>query len=369
MDKRTHDYDRDIVFGLKMFFEDYGISNHTVSSDTGITMANLRRILNGDTELSLPTLVRIASAYRKDGIIEYLFDNEIQKCLNQSVKNPDIFSGTDLTVLMILLADYFTCGNDHQAESMLNGMYYALTFECSLLNPGERNSFIERKAYDENRKSYAEIMEMKSKNPADQVLYKSFYDSAFWNYSFKFNSDTETVPAPYTFRMLLRNGETVVWQDVSQMLVTYRKESEKSAETMTNTKTVRRIERQVGYFYKNSDVMGIDDEMGMNGVFYSACYLATRNSILMKNVVEMISPENPLDFRKLEPGIGSFVSMLRFLETRKQWCEGCEEFLKGFRSEIFYSPYHWDLLQKIAADFPELLPENPLLFYKDYPLY
>jgi hypothetical protein len=61
--------------------------------------------------------------------------------------------------------------------------------------------------------------------------------------------------------------------------------------------------------------------------------------------------------------------MLRFLETRKQWCEGCEEFLKGFRSEIFYSPWHWALLQKTAADYPELLPENPLLLYQDYPLF
>ena len=115
--------------------------------------------------------------------------------------------------------------------------------------------------------------------------------------------------------------------------------------------------------------MSIDDEMGMNGVFYSACFLATRNSILMKNIAEMISPENPPDIRKLEQGIGSSVSMLRFLETRKQWCEGCEEFLKGFRSEIFYSPWHWALLQKVAADFPELLPENPLLLYQDYPLF
>lgn len=369
MEKQTYDYDRDIAFGLRMFFADQGISNHMVSSATGITMANLRRILNGETELSLPTLVRIAAANRKEGIEEFLFDSDIQKCLMQSVKDPDIFSGTDLAVLTILLADYFSCGNDHQAESILNGIYYALAFECSLLDPRGHNSFQERKAYDENRKSYAEIMEMKGKNPADQALYKSFYDPAFWNYSFRSDPEHETVPAPYEFRRLLRKGETVIWQDISQMLVAYRRESEKSAGTMTNTETIRRMERQVGFSYKNSDVMSIDDEMGMNGVFYSACFLATRNSILMKNIAEMISPENPPEIKKLEEGIGSFVSMLRFLETRKQWCEGCEEFLKGFRSEIFYSPYHWALLQKTAADFPELLPENPLILYQDYPLF
>ena len=369
MEKQTYDYDRDIAFGLRMFFTDQGISNHMVSSATGITMANLRRILNGETELSLPTLVRIAAANRKEGIEEFLFDSDIQKCLVQSVKDPDIFSGTDLAVLTILLADYFSCGNDHQAESILTGIYYALTFECSLLDPKGHNSFPERKAYDEKRKSYAEIMEMKGKNQADQALYKSFYDSAFWNYSFRSDSEHETVPAPYEFRRLLRKGETVIWQDISQMLVTYRRESEKTAGTMTNTETIRRLERQVGYSYKNSDVMGIDDEMGMNGVFYSACYLATRNAILMKNIAETISPENPPDIRKLEQGIGSFISMLRFLETRKQWCEGCLEFLNGFRSEIFYSPYHWALLEKTAADYPELLPENPLLLYQDYPLF
>ena len=369
MEKQNYDYDRDIALGLKLFFADHGISNHTVSSVSGITMANLRRIFNGETELSLPSLVRIVAAYRNEAIEEFLFDSDIQKCLVQSVKDPDVFSGADLAVLTILLADYFSNGNDHQAESMLNGIFYALAFECSLLNPNGHNSFQERKVYDENRISYAEIMEMKSKNPADQALYKSFYDPAFWNYSFKSDSGTETVPAPYEFRRLLRKGETVIWQDISQMLVTYRKESEKTAGTMTNTETIRRLERQVGYSYKNSDVMGIDDEMGMNGIFYSACYLATRNSILMKNIAETISPENPPDIRKLEQGISSFVSMLRFLETRKQWCEGCEEFLKGFRSEIFYSPYHWALLQKIAADYPELLPKNPLLLYQDYPLF
>ena len=369
MEKQNLDYDHDIALGLKMFFADHGISYHTASATSGITKANLLKIITGESELSLPTLVRIAAANRKEGIEEFLFDSDIQKCLVQSVKDPDIFSGTDLAVMTILLADYFSCGNDHQAESVLNGIYYALAFKCSLLDPSGHNSFQERKAYDEKRKSYAEIMEMKSKNPADQALYKSFYDPAFWNYSFRSDSEYETVPAPYEFRRLLRKGETVIWQDISQMLVTYRRESEKTAETMTNTETIRRMERQVGFSYKNSDVMSIDDEMGMNGVFYSACFLATRNSILMKNIAETISPENPPDIRKLEQGIGSFISMLRFLETRKQWCEGCEEFLKGFRSEIFYSPWHWALLQQITADFPELLPENPLLLYRDYPLF
>lgn len=360
---------QDTLFWMKMFLTDRGIPYRNVSMISGISIANLTKILNGETELSLPILVRIASAYRKEGIEKYLFDNDIQKCLVQSVKDPDVFSGTDLTVLVILLADFFFHGNDHQAESMLNGIYYALTYECSLLDPKGHNSFTERKVYDEKRKSYAEIMEMKSKNPADQALYKSFYDPVFWSFSFASDSESETVPAPYEFRRLLRKGETVIWQDISQMLVAYRKETEKAAGTMRNADTIRRMERQVSYSYKNSDVMSIDDEMGMNGVFYSACYLATRNSILIKNIVEMISPENPPDIRKLEKGIGSFVSMLRFLETRKQWCEGCEEFLKGFRSEIFYSPWHWELLQKIAADHPELLPENPLLLYQDYPLF
>ena len=369
MEKQNTDFDRDIALGLKMFFADHGSSYHTAASASGLSRTHLMRILNGETELSLTTLVRIAAANRKEGIEEFLFDSDIQKCLMQAVKDPDIFSGTDLAVMTILLADYFSNGNDHQAESILNGIYYALAFECSLLDSRGHNSFTERKAYDENRKSYAEIMEMKSKNPADLALYKSFYDPAFWNYSFRSDSEYETVPAPYEFRRLLRKGETVIWQDISQMLVAYRRESEKSAGTMTNTETIRRMERQVGFSYKNSDIMSIDDEMGMNGVFYSACFLATRNSILMKNIADVISPENPLDIRKLEQGIGSFVSMLRFLETRKQWCEGCLEFLNGFRSEIFYSPYHWDLLQKTAADYPELLTENPLLLYRDYPLF
>ena len=96
MEKQNYDYDHDIALGLKMFFADHGISYHTASATSGITKANLLKIITGESELSLPTLVRIAAAYKNEGIEEFLFDREIQKCLVQTVKDPDVFSATDL---------------------------------------------------------------------------------------------------------------------------------------------------------------------------------------------------------------------------------------------------------------------------------
>ena len=109
------------------FIRNRNLSFRKISSKSGINFSNLSRCLSGKASLTLPYFIRIVTASGSDEIYDWVFDIPIKRYLVQSVKTPIVCSVTDYVCLALLLKDYFAFQNEHNAEDILNAMFYVLS--------------------------------------------------------------------------------------------------------------------------------------------------------------------------------------------------------------------------------------------------
>lgn len=367
-----------IVKEIDDFRKINNISLNYISVRSGISVTNLNRLFSGGPDISMLMLVRIVGALWDKGIADALFKRNVRKCISQTVNQREICTATDYAALILLLWDYFHYGNEHEAEDNLKMIYRSLEGEIALVNSLNEKTddelgpdthfypYIEFFTKGEHTKLY----EYKVDKRVLDVHLKSYFESNFFVPTFLSDFDPAYSIGTDDYRPLMKSGETMVWSDISNLLTLYRKENDMTISDLKNGSVAHRMENKKNHAYKYSDVMAIDDELEMGGAFFSVCFNATRNSVLLSKLCSMMDPDVGLfqkkdDQEKYELGIHSFFAMLRYLESCVNSNNGPYKVLNVLRAACFYKEpkYHYDYLKKAVSEFPELFPENPLKYY------
>lgn len=396
-----------------------GVSLNQISVNSGISVTNLKRMLSDESDISVLALVRIISALwnvetaDKKNIVDYLFRDriKIRKSIYPTVTRADICTTTDYAALIILLWDYFLNGNKHGAEDNLFTIFRALDGEIAIIEAGkgERDSIIDThyfrytefnpwfqhvdirhmndpklyadgihidtKKEDENAKFfYKGNIEYKVDKSVLDIHLKSYFDKTFWTPTFISDDDPMFTIRQDSYRPLMMDGETMVWSDVTNFLTQFRAENNKLLKNLQTGEIIHRMENKKSHAYKYNDVMAVDNELEMGGAFFSVCYNATRNSILLSKICTMMDSaignfQKKSDQDKFERGIHSFFSMLRYLEEKREVNNSPYKVLSVLRHECFYKDVkeHHNWLVQAVSDFPEFFPANSLEFYEKLP--
>ena len=227
-------------------------------------------------------------------IYDWIFDIPIKRYLVQSVKTPAVCSGTDYVCLALLLMDYYVSGNEHNAEDMLNSVFCVLS----------QNIF--RKCTDDGN-LYDEI------DVTDRRIHifcNMFYDQQKpIAYSFPENQVSD-----HRLGMLMSTGGTVLWQDIKNLLAWYLSENNQKLSHLKSNYVLNRIKNSSEQSYKVDDLLGADEEMQLNGIFFSACCLAMKNNIMLNKICTDDSVIDLDLLAKVQYGISSFFSCIRILE-------------------------------------------------------
>lgn len=370
-----------IVKDIDDFRRINNISLTSIAVRSGISVTNLNRVLNGSADISMVVLVRIVGAMWDKGIADALFKRNVRKCICQTVSQREICTATDYAALVILLWDYFRYGNEHDAEANLNLVFRALDGEIALANSSNEkgiDSVQETYFYPyiatSEKGEYGKSEEYQVDKRVLDLHLKSYYDRTFFTPSFLSDTDPAYSIGTDDYRPLMKAGETMVWSDISNLLTLYRKENDLTINDLKNGSVAHRMENKKNHAYKYSDVMAIDDELEMGGAFFSVCFNATRNSVLLSKICAMMDPDlgtfqKKDEQEKYESGIHSFFAMIRYLKSLDNSNNGPYKVLNVLRTVCFYKDksYHADILSRAVSEFPELFPENPLKFYNELP--
>lgn len=325
--------------GIGLFCRNRAISIREISKRSGITSANLSKCITGKTKLSLPYFVRITVAAGNDEIYDWVFDIPIKRYLVQIVKSSNFLSGTDYVFLILLLKDYMIFQNEHGAEIILNTVFKVLS--QLLINN-----------HLENEHGYYE-------NYFDR-FYNTFYDSRY-RIGFKFSENTIS---DHQIGMMMHAGGTVIWQDVQNLITWYQIYNNTKINMLKNKNILGRIRNSQEQSYKIDDILSADNEMKMNGVFFSACCLASKNNIILSKICGTDNSSVNIDLiHKIQYGISSFYSCIRTLERDSDRSQSLQDFWTFFRQTATASPYHMVQLQDLLEAMPEYFPGNALQFY------
>ena len=325
------------------FIQNRQLSLREITKKSGITAANFSKCFNGKTMLTLPYFVRIAAASGSDELYDWAFDIPVKKYLAQKVKSPDILSDADYIFLLILLKDYWMFRNEHCAEGILNAVFNMLSRELFL-------------DHTDNTCSSDSI-----KVTADysNCFYNMFYDDKnLIGYSYRDISVDD-----HHMGMLMHSGGTVIWQDVRNLITWYLTDNSLKRNSIKSRSILSRIRSTSEQAYKVDDLLDVDEELQMNGVFFSACCLAAKNNIMMNKIFTDDSNVDSDLLAKVQYGIASFFSCLRILEQDPGKRQVLENFLSFFRQTAAASQYHMAELRGLSETFHDFLPINSFRFY------
>ena len=324
------------------FIHNRRISLREISKKSGITVANLSKCFTGKTMLTLPYFVRIVAASGSDDLYDWVFDIPVKRYLIQSVKKLDVCSGTDYVFLALLLKDYFVSQNEHNAEDILNVIFYALSIILF-------QKYSDEDCYDLKKES----------EPLVYTFCNMFYD--------KQNQIAYTFPeksiSDHYLGIIMNTGGVVLWQDVENLITWYISEYNKKLNRMNKKYVLNRIKNSTEQSYKVDDLLDADEEMQMNGIFFSACCLAAKNNIMLNKICTDDSNPDMNLLSKMQYGISSFFSCLRILEQDDRQSQDLQNFLTFFRQTAAASQYHMAELRGLSETFHDFLPINSFRFY------
>ncbi|MBQ6349625.1 MAG: hypothetical protein IJI42_01695 [Methanobrevibacter sp.] len=320
------------------FIQNRQQSLREISKKSGITVANLSKCFTGMTMLTLPYFVRIAAAVGNDELYDWVFDIPVKRYLVRKVTSPNVLSDTDYVFFLLLLKDYFRFQNEHRAEDILNAIFKKLSQQ--LINTCPENEYCH-----------------------GEDLFNSFYNIFYDNRNLIRYAYPEISIDDHHFGMLMQSGGTVIWQDVRNLITWYLSENNMRINAMKNKSILVRIRSTSEQAYKIDELLDADNEMQMNGIFFSACCLASKNNIILSKICTNDSVIDLDLLAKVQYGIASFFSCLRILEQNPEKRQALQNFWTFFRQTAADSPYRMTQLRVLSEEFIDFLPINPLRFF------
>ena len=295
--------------------------------------------------LTLPYFIRITAAIGSDELYDWVFDIPVKRYLTQKVKSADILSSTDYVFLILLLKDYYLFQNEHHAEDILDAIFNALSQH--LFHDPSENAF------------------QNDSNKFDANNFGRFYNMFYDNRNLIGYSYPDISVDDHHIGMLMHSGGTMIWQDVRNLLAWYLTDNNISMNYMKSRSVLNRIRITSEQSYKVDDLLNADEEMQLNGIFFSACCLAGINNLLLNKICADGSAENINPIRNILYGISSFFSCVRILEQDSDRSQYLKEFWAFFRQTAADSHYHMDQLRNMSETVQEYLPARALRYYED----
>ncbi len=321
-----------------------------IFSRTGIAASSMSVLLSDENKsISLPVLCRLVSSFRDQGSVEAIFCDEPQIVLSIFPKtdNNFVFSDIDLSFFTQLFWNNMLMSK--RSADALFSIYYVLINSSTILNhlnKGTGDEQIENRNKRTVDSFYTRIPEvsnlrinenLRSQPDRSALLLRSFISSLRIDTDIGYRTETTY---PHQSRLFsvkyLQNGESFTWTDIAAFVSEVRAHKEISVGKLDELAgiahgTCAKLEYQTNISYQADDIMKLDNALSANGLFFSMCFNATRNTLISLKIMENRDKKDAAYFFRSEM---AFIRLLRNLENEEECCNFYKDFLTDFRALV-----------------------------------